>query len=99
MNVGKDLIINGSRPLTFFVGQIGIPATVICHDSSRCCMKHLQKKIVKRIIKRTRNTMNVIIIVNGGAEYGNGGGDSCDDEFCMELVDISVEESKAKRLS
>lgn len=54
--------------------------------------------MVKKIIKRTRKTVNVII--NGGVEYDNGNSDGDGDgDFSMKLVNISIEESKAKKLS
>lgn len=39
--------------------------------------------------------MNAIIIANGGEEYVNGGGG----EFCIELVDIFIEENKVEKKS
>lgn len=84
--------MEGSRPNCPFaetLGSIGVPLGLFrkCHVYIRFWMKHLQKKIEEKPMKKIKMRMIVKIIATGGEAYvvGDGGGGV---EFWTEFEDI-----------
>lgn len=76
MNVGNEFIIEGSSPdaAAAPAGPTGVPEGLCrrCNEYSKFCMKHLQKYIEKKPMKKNIRRIIVRTMVTGGEAYACG---------------------------